>query len=82
MLQLSFTHMLSHLQVTLDSNALSTELKVTNTDAKPFSFTTALHTYFRVSIFYIFFLFRDWLSMFHDYFKKVEVPVKIVLGFH
>ncbi|KAL1536368.1 glucose-6-phosphate 1-epimerase [Salvia divinorum] len=37
-------------KVTLDSNALSTELKVTNTDAKPFSFTTALHTYFRASV--------------------------------
>ncbi|EYU40191.1 hypothetical protein ABFS82_08G078600 [Erythranthe guttata] len=33
-------------KVTLDKNTLSTELKVTNTDEKPFSFTTALHTYF------------------------------------
>ncbi|KAK6150882.1 hypothetical protein DH2020_015814 [Rehmannia glutinosa] len=33
-------------KVTLGRNTLSTELKVTNTDEKPFSFTTALHTYF------------------------------------
>ncbi|KAH6812696.1 Galactose mutarotase-like superfamily protein [Perilla frutescens var. hirtella] len=37
-------------KVTLDSNALSTELKVINTDEKPFSFTTALHTYFRALV--------------------------------
>ncbi|KAK6128448.1 hypothetical protein DH2020_037816 [Rehmannia glutinosa] len=36
-------------KVTLDRNTLSTEIKITNTDEKPFSFTTALHTYFRAS---------------------------------
>ncbi|CAA0839551.1 Galactose mutarotase-like superfamily protein [Striga hermonthica] len=36
-------------KVTLDTNSLSTELKVTNTDATPFSFSTALHTYFSAS---------------------------------
>ncbi|GAB2227390.1 hypothetical protein Droror1_Dr00009210 [Drosera rotundifolia] len=36
-------------KITLDSKSLSTELRVTNTDEKPFSFTTALHTYFRAS---------------------------------
>ncbi|KAL6523474.1 hypothetical protein OROGR_017077 [Orobanche gracilis] len=35
-------------KVTLERNTLSTELKVTNTDPKPFSFTAALHTYFSV----------------------------------
>nr|GLL19209.1 putative glucose-6-phosphate 1-epimerase [Ipomoea trifida] len=37
-------------KVTLDEKTLSTEFRVTNTDQKPFSFTTALHTYFRGSI--------------------------------
>ncbi|KAL9271820.1 putative glucose-6-phosphate 1-epimerase [Drosera capensis] len=37
-------------KITLDSKSLSTELRVTNTDDKPFSFTTALHTYFRASV--------------------------------
>ncbi|CAL9151086.1 putative glucose-6-phosphate 1-epimerase [Musa acuminata AAA Group] len=37
-------------KVKLHSNSLSTVLTVTNTDKKPFSFTTALHTYFRASI--------------------------------
>ncbi|KAL8473301.1 hypothetical protein ACS0TY_029549 [Phlomoides rotata] len=37
-------------KVTLDNNTLSTELKVTNNDEKPFSFTTALHTYFRALV--------------------------------
>lgn len=37
-------------KVTLDKKTLSTELKVTNTDQKPFSFTTALHTYFSASV--------------------------------
>lgn len=41
---------LIYLQVTLEKEKLSTELKVKNTDQKPFSFTTALHTYFSVSI--------------------------------
>ncbi|CAA3026632.1 putative glucose-6-phosphate 1-epimerase [Olea europaea var. sylvestris] len=36
-------------KVTLDKNAISTELRITNTDEKPFSFTTALHSYFRAS---------------------------------
>ncbi|XP_021718028.1 putative glucose-6-phosphate 1-epimerase [Chenopodium quinoa] len=34
-------------KIILDSNSLSTELTVTNTDKKAFSFSTALHTYFR-----------------------------------
>jgi glucose-6-phosphate 1-epimerase len=33
----------------LAANKLSTEMVVKNTDSKPFSFTTALHSYFRVS---------------------------------
>ncbi|EOA13756.1 hypothetical protein CARUB_v10026850mg [Capsella rubella] len=36
-------------KVTVGADSLSTELKITNTDNKPFSFTTALHTYFRAS---------------------------------
>ncbi|XP_010550401.1 PREDICTED: putative glucose-6-phosphate 1-epimerase isoform X2 [Tarenaya hassleriana] len=36
-------------KVVVGTNSLSTELKITNTDNKPFSFTTALHTYFRAS---------------------------------
>ncbi|CAN8251344.1 unnamed protein product [Cochlearia groenlandica] len=37
-------------KIIVGANSLSTELKVTNTDDKPFSFTTALHTYFRASV--------------------------------
>ncbi|XP_021908016.1 putative glucose-6-phosphate 1-epimerase isoform X2 [Carica papaya] len=37
-------------KVVLNEKSISTELKVTNTDDKPFSFSTALHTYFRASI--------------------------------
>ncbi|XP_057542877.1 putative glucose-6-phosphate 1-epimerase [Amaranthus tricolor] len=37
-------------KVILDSSSLSTELIVTNTDKKAFTFSTALHTYFRASI--------------------------------
>ncbi|XP_019172941.1 PREDICTED: putative glucose-6-phosphate 1-epimerase [Ipomoea nil] len=37
-------------KVTLGEKTLSTEFRVTNTDQKPFSFTTALHSYFRGSI--------------------------------
>ncbi|KAI3813542.1 hypothetical protein L1987_18268 [Smallanthus sonchifolius] len=37
-------------KITLDNKSLSTELKITNTDKKPFSFTTALHTYFSASV--------------------------------
>ncbi|GAB2279558.1 hypothetical protein Dimus_014201 [Dionaea muscipula] len=37
-------------KITLDSTSLSTEFTVTNTDGKAFSFTTALHTYFRASV--------------------------------
>ncbi|XAR73855.1 Glucose-6-phosphate 1-epimerase [Bertholletia excelsa] len=37
-------------KVILDAKSLSTELVITNTDNKPFSFTTALHTYFRASV--------------------------------
>ncbi|OAY73211.1 putative glucose-6-phosphate 1-epimerase [Ananas comosus] len=37
-------------KVTLHSKSLSTTLTVTNTDKKQFSFSTALHTYFRASI--------------------------------
>ncbi|KAL0423882.1 UNVERIFIED_CONTAM: hypothetical protein Sradi_0923000, partial [Sesamum radiatum] len=36
-------------KVSIDRNTLTTELQVTNTDEKPFSFSTALHTYFRAS---------------------------------
>lgn len=36
------------LQVTVDSDKLSTELVIKNTDKKAFYFTAALHTYFRV----------------------------------
>ncbi|XP_012491641.1 putative glucose-6-phosphate 1-epimerase [Gossypium raimondii] len=37
-------------KVVLNTKSLSTELKVTNTDNKPFTFSTALHSYFRASI--------------------------------
>eukprot|EP00262_Sarcandra_glabra_P010056 TRINITY_DN24931_c0_g1_i1.p1 TRINITY_DN24931_c0_g1~~TRINITY_DN24931_c0_g1_i1.p1 ORF type:complete len:313 (-),score=43.87 TRINITY_DN24931_c0_g1_i1:318-1256(-) len=37
-------------KVILNSNSLSTELRITNTDKKPFSFSSALHTYFRASV--------------------------------
>ncbi|KAL5557314.1 hypothetical protein UlMin_039550 [Ulmus minor] len=37
-------------KVNLTTKSLSTELVVTNTDNKPFSFTTALHTYFHASV--------------------------------
>ncbi|KAK8459658.1 hypothetical protein SEVIR_2G184900v4 [Setaria viridis] len=37
-------------KVSLHSTSLSTTLKITNTDDKPFSFNSALHTYFRASI--------------------------------
>ncbi|KAG0456184.1 hypothetical protein HPP92_023972 [Vanilla planifolia] len=37
-------------KVRLQGKSLSTSLTITNTDLKPFSFTTALHTYFRASI--------------------------------
>ncbi|KAL0331202.1 UNVERIFIED_CONTAM: putative glucose-6-phosphate 1-epimerase [Sesamum angustifolium] len=37
-------------KVSIDRNTLTTELQVTNTDEKPFSFSTALHTYFRASV--------------------------------
>nr|GEW92421.1 putative glucose-6-phosphate 1-epimerase [Tanacetum cinerariifolium] len=37
-------------KITLEKNSLSTELKITNTDKKPFSFTTALHTYFSAAV--------------------------------
>lgn len=37
-------------KVILNANSISTELKITNTDKKPFSFTTALHTYFSASV--------------------------------
>lgn len=37
-------------KITLDKKSLSTELKIINTDKKPFSFTTALHTYFSASV--------------------------------
>ncbi|KAG2327291.1 hypothetical protein Bca4012_036292 [Brassica carinata] len=37
-------------KVVVGADSLSTELKITNTDNKPFSFNTALHTYFRASV--------------------------------
>ncbi|KAK3003493.1 hypothetical protein RJ639_019827 [Escallonia herrerae] len=37
-------------KVALDKKSLSTELVITNTDKKAFSFTTALHTYFSASV--------------------------------
>ncbi|CAN7127974.1 unnamed protein product [Brassica rapa subsp. narinosa] len=37
-------------KVVVGADCLSTELKITNTDNKPFSFNTALHTYFRASV--------------------------------
>ncbi|KDP31653.1 hypothetical protein JCGZ_14969 [Jatropha curcas] len=37
-------------KVILNAKSISTELKITNTDSKPFSFTTALHAYFRASV--------------------------------
>ncbi|GMH14873.1 hypothetical protein Nepgr_016714 [Nepenthes gracilis] len=37
-------------KVTLDLTSLSTELTIANTDRKAFSFTAALHTYFRASV--------------------------------
>ncbi|XP_019444772.1 PREDICTED: putative glucose-6-phosphate 1-epimerase [Lupinus angustifolius] len=37
-------------KVSLDAKSLSTELKIKNTDNKAFSFSTALHTYFRASV--------------------------------
>ncbi|XP_058089019.1 putative glucose-6-phosphate 1-epimerase isoform X2 [Magnolia sinica] len=37
-------------KVTLNSKSLSTKFIITNTDKKPFSFSSALHTYFRASV--------------------------------
>lgn len=37
-------------KVILSAKSLSTELIIRNTDTKPFSFTTALHTYFSASV--------------------------------
>ncbi|KAK8587083.1 hypothetical protein V6N12_021597 [Hibiscus sabdariffa] len=37
-------------KVILNSKSISTELTVTNTDEKPFTFSAALHSYFRASI--------------------------------
>lgn len=37
-------------KVILNAKSLSTELSITNTDTKAFSFTNALHTYFRASV--------------------------------
>ncbi|KAG5241214.1 glucose-6-phosphate epimerase [Salix suchowensis] len=37
-------------KVILNSKSISTELIITNTDKKPFSFTSALHTYFSASV--------------------------------
>ncbi|KZV18886.1 glucose-6-phosphate 1-epimerase, partial [Dorcoceras hygrometricum] len=36
--------------ITLDKNSLTTELNVKNTDEKPFSFGTTLHTYFNAFV--------------------------------
>ncbi|KAL5752644.1 hypothetical protein ACOSQ2_023151 [Xanthoceras sorbifolium] len=37
-------------KVILNSKSISTQLTITNTDDKPFSFNTALHTYFSASV--------------------------------
>lgn len=37
-------------KITLGGESLSTELSVTNTDSKPFEFTTALHSYFSAKV--------------------------------
>ncbi|KAH9663105.1 glucose-6-phosphate 1-epimerase [Citrus sinensis] len=37
-------------KVILNTKSISTELTITNTDNKPFSFSSALHTYFRASV--------------------------------
>ncbi|KAJ9172772.1 hypothetical protein P3X46_015981 [Hevea brasiliensis] len=37
-------------KVILNAKSISTELKITNTDSKPFSFTAALHSYFSASV--------------------------------
>ncbi|KAL6222393.1 hypothetical protein ACLB2K_005785 [Fragaria x ananassa] len=37
-------------KITLQTKSLSTELVIKNTDSKPFSFSTALHTYFSASV--------------------------------
>ncbi|KZV37179.1 glucose-6-phosphate 1-epimerase [Dorcoceras hygrometricum] len=37
-------------KITLDKNSLTTELNVKNTDEKPFSFGTTLHTYFNAFV--------------------------------
>ncbi|MQL97136.1 hypothetical protein Taro_029818 [Colocasia esculenta] len=37
-------------KVTINAKSLSTVLTITNTDNKPFAFSSALHTYFRASI--------------------------------
>lgn len=37
-------------KVILNTKSLSTELSITNTDNKPFSFSTALHSYFHASV--------------------------------
>ncbi|TQD75307.1 hypothetical protein C1H46_039155 [Malus baccata] len=37
-------------KVTLQTKSLSTELVIKNTDSKPFSFSTALHAYFRATV--------------------------------
>ena len=58
------------LQVRLNSKSLSTVLTITNTDKKPFFFTTALHTYFSVRAH----CFLSYAICFHFYivYQKVE----------
>lgn len=40
---------ITRVQVTLSKDLLKQEMRVTNTGLSPLEFTTALHTYFRVS---------------------------------
>ena len=49
MIAVVLTVIFNCLQIILGDKSLSTELIIKNTDNKPFSFTTALHTYFHVS---------------------------------
>jgi hypothetical protein len=69
-LQLNIYFSFNFFQVILNSKSISTELTITNTDNKPFSFTSALHTYFSVSVLFymlskLLFCWSDQISKFH-----------------